>query len=140
MPPALSPRICRILDILPIEPTSRVLEIGCGPGVAARAIAEQLTTGFVLAVDRSPTAIAQLERTGAALVASGRLAGRVSSAEDLVLAPEDAPFDLAFANRVGALDGRHPEREAGALRAISRVLVPGGLLYVDGRPCSCRPV
>jgi len=56
----LSPRLARIVKALPLEPRLRVLEIGCGPGAAARAIADQLTTGHILAIDRSATAIDQL--------------------------------------------------------------------------------
>jgi SAM-dependent methyltransferase len=52
------------VDALPLEPHFRVLEIGCGPGAAARAVAERLTTGHVLAIDRSPTAVAQATRAG----------------------------------------------------------------------------
>jgi trans-aconitate methyltransferase len=36
---------------LPLQPHFRILEIGCGPGAAARAVAARLTTGHILAVD-----------------------------------------------------------------------------------------
>ena len=71
MPTGISPRLQAIVDALPIGPTSRVLEIGCGPGVAARAIAARLSTGHVLATDRSPTAITQARHGSAAEIASG---------------------------------------------------------------------
>lgn len=132
MSTSLSPRLARIVEALPIRSDSRVLEIGSGPGAAARAVAERLETGFVLAIDRSPKAIGQLRSAGADLVASGRLRWRISAIEDLVLEPDEDQFDFAFANRVGALDGRHPALEAAALRAIHSALVDGGELYVDG--------
>jgi cyclopropane fatty-acyl-phospholipid synthase-like methyltransferase len=59
VPARLSPRLAAIVDALPVRPDSRVLEIGCGPGAAARAVAARLTTGHILAVDRSATAVAQ---------------------------------------------------------------------------------
>ncbi|WP_199553053.1 class I SAM-dependent methyltransferase, partial [Streptomyces sp. N35] len=59
MPVHLSPRLAAIVNALPLEAHSRVLEIGCGPGAAARAVAQRLTTGHILAVDRSATAIVQ---------------------------------------------------------------------------------
>ena len=44
----------------------------------------------------------------------------------------DAPFDLAYAIRVGALDGRHPEAGKRALLQIAVVLTPQGRLFIDG--------
>ena len=41
-------------------------------------------------------------------------------------------FDLAFAVRVGALDGRHPELEARARQRIADALTPHGRLFIDG--------
>jgi hypothetical protein len=42
------------------------------------------------------------------------------------------PRDLAFAIRVGALDGRHPRAGEQARRRVSAALVPGGRLLIDG--------
>ena len=42
------------------------------------------------------------------------------------------PFDLAFAVRVGAPDGRHPEAERQAKRYIAAALKPDGRLFIDG--------
>jgi precorrin-6B methylase 2 len=68
----LSPRLRAIADALPLRPGVRVLEIGCGPGALAREIACRVGTGgHVLAIDRSPKAIA-LARA-AALARGGRL-------------------------------------------------------------------
>ncbi len=57
---------------------------------------------------------------------------RHCAAEDFTLDDGEAPFDLAFAMRVGALDGRHPEIERQALECIRSALVPGGRLFIDG--------
>jgi SAM-dependent methyltransferase len=89
-------------------------------------------TGHILAVDRSAKAIAQAEQQSVAEIASGRMSLRQVSAEELVLLPGEDPFDLAFAVRVGALDGRHPEAGREALARIAVVLRPGGRLFVDG--------
>ena len=52
--------------------------------------------------------------------------------EHFELPPGVEPFDLAFAVRVGALDGRHPELQRDAVRNIRRALAPHGRLYIDG--------
>jgi hypothetical protein len=51
--------------------------------------------------------------------------------EDFALPAGVAPFDLAFACRVGALDGRHPRLYESALACIARALTPTGRLFVD---------
>lgn len=128
----LSPRLAAIVDALPLRDGLRVLEIGCGPGAAARAVAERIGNGHVLAIDRSAKAIAQARDGSAELIAAGRLSLRCVAAEDFVLEAGEAPFDIAFAVRVGALDGRHPAAGALALKRIAAALVPGGRLFIDG--------
>ncbi|MEU6265785.1 SAM-dependent methyltransferase [Saccharopolyspora shandongensis] len=132
MPRDLSPRLGEIVDALPLTPQARVLEIGCGPGAAARAVAARLTSGHILAIDRSAKAIAQAKTASAQEIASGRMSVRQITAEDFALEPGEAPFDIVFAVRVGALDGRHPEAGQRALERIAAALVPGGRLFVDG--------
>lgn len=139
MADGLSPRLAAIVDALPLEPHLRVLEIGCGPGAAARAIAHRLTTGHILAIDRSAKAIAQAAAGSAAEIASGRMSVRQAAAEDFALHPGEPLFDLAFAVRVGALDGRHPAAGKLALARIAAALTPSGRLFVDSDD-PCRPV
>ena len=130
---ALSPRLARVVDALPLCAGMRVIEIGCGPGAAARAVANRVgPSGHVLAVDRSAKAMAQLRETAADLIAAGRLTPRQVEAEELELEPGEEPFDLAFAVSVGAFDGRHPAAGAKAIERLGRALVPGGRLLVDG--------
>ena len=131
MATGISPRLRAIVDALPIGPANRVLEIGCGPGAAARAVARRLTTGHVLATDRSPTAIAQARRGSAPEIASGRMSVR-SVVEDLALDDGEEPYDLVFAIRVGALDGRDPTTGIRALQRIAAVTGPDARLFVDG--------
>ncbi|WP_204261202.1 hypothetical protein [Blastococcus saxobsidens] len=42
------------------------------------------------------------------------------------------PFDVVFALRVGALDGRHPAVGEQVLRRIAAATRPGARLFVDG--------
>jgi ubiquinone/menaquinone biosynthesis C-methylase UbiE len=131
--PALSPRLRAILDALPLRPGLRVVEIGCGPGAAAREIAVRVQPGgHVLVVDRSAKAIAQLRTSAQHLVEDGWLTVRQVAAEELQLAAGEQRYDIALAVRVGAFDGRDPHAGALALKRLESVLVPGGRLYVDG--------
>ncbi|UPK62259.1 class I SAM-dependent methyltransferase [Rhodococcus pyridinivorans] len=132
MTPRLSPRLAEIVAALPLEPHLRVLEIGCGPGAAARAVAERLTTGHILALDRSPVAIGRLTSSSGDLIAAGRLRARCVAVEDFVPGVDEEPFDLVFAIRVGALDGRHPEAGRAALARIAAATCPDARLFIDG--------
>ncbi len=130
--PALSARLQAVVDALPLRRGIRVLEIGCGPGAAAREVARRIGRGHVLGIDRSPAAIARARSGSRAQIEAGVLSFRQVSVEDFVLGPGEAPFDLAFAVRVGAFDGRHPEAGPRALARVRTALVPGGRLWVDG--------
>lgn len=129
---SVSDRIRVFVEALPLSPGLRVLEIGCGPGVAARLVAARIAPGSVLAIDRSAKAVAQAVEGSAEEIARGLLTVRQAAVEDFVLAEGEAPFDLAFAMRVGALDGRHPELEQRALARLGAALSPAGRLFIDG--------
>jgi SAM-dependent methyltransferase len=130
---ALSPRLKAIVDALPLGPGLRVIEIGCGPGAAAREVADRVgPQGHVLAVDRSAKSIALLTRSAADLIAAKRLTARQVAAEEHELDPEEERYHIAFAVRVGAFDGRDPHAGALALERLGHALVPGGRLFIDG--------
>ena len=120
------------MDALPLRPESRVLEIGCGTGAAARAVASRLTSGHILAIDRSAAAIAQATAAAADCIASGRMSVRHVAVEDLTLAAGEQPYDIVFAARVGALDGRHPKAGENALRRIALATTGNARLFIDG--------
>ena len=128
----ISPRLSEIVDALPLRPGMRVLEIGCGPGVAARAVLQRIGNGHVLAIDRSAKAIAQATAGSAVELASGKLEFRCVAAEDFVLDDGERPYDLAFAVRVGALDGRDPVAGRIVLGRLQKALANGGRLFIDG--------
>ncbi|HEY8357474.1 MAG TPA: class I SAM-dependent methyltransferase [Ramlibacter sp.] len=128
----LSRRLVEIVNALPLKPGLRVLEIGCGPGAAAREIARRVEGGYVLGIDRSEKAIAQARAGSRHEIAWGRLSFRVASIEGFQLEAGEKPYDIAFAVRVGALDGRHPEIQDEAMHRIARALRPGGRLFLDG--------
>jgi SAM-dependent methyltransferase len=127
-----SPPLRGIVDALPLQPNFRVLEIGCGPGAAARAVAARLDTGHILAIDRSAAAVAHARAAAAAEIAAGRMDVRQVAVEDLVLHADEEPYHLVFAVRVGALDGRHPEAGARALQRIAAATTGNARLFIDG--------
>jgi ubiquinone/menaquinone biosynthesis C-methylase UbiE len=118
----VSDRLRRVVEQLDVRPDDRVLEIGCGHGVAATFVCERLETGTYTAIDRSPKMIAAAAHRNAASVQAGKAEFLVATFEELDLG--DRRFDKVFAVRVG-LFHREPER-AHALAA--RWLAPGGTL------------
>ena len=130
---ALSPRLAAIVEALPLQPGMRVLEVGGAPGAAAKAVCERVAPGgHIVVIDRSAKGVALVERSASAEIAEGLLSVRHVSAEDFALEPGEPPFDLAFAIRVGAFDGRHPRDGVRARQRIRQALRPGGRLLIDG--------
>lgn len=129
---SLSARLAAIVHALPLRPGMRVLEIGGAPGAAAKAVSHRIDDGHVLVIDRSSKGVALIQGNAAAEIEAGLLSTRCVAAEHFELLPTDEPFDLAFAIRVGALDGRHPAAGAIAKRRIGAALAPDGRLFTDG--------
>jgi cyclopropane fatty-acyl-phospholipid synthase-like methyltransferase len=127
MPSKPSPRLLAIVDALPLSVGLRVLEIGCGPGAMAREIARRIGDGHVLAIDRSAKVIAQARTLSQEEIAAGRLSLRHVAAEDFVLQPGEARYDIAVAVRA-----LHPEAGRKAKRRIAAALTPEGRLFIDG--------
>lgn len=136
---ALSPRLGTILKSLPLRPGQRVLEVGCGPGALARAMAERVAPGHVVGIDRSDRAIRQAIAASRPQMEAGILSFRLASAETFTLAPQDAPFDLVVAVRVGALDGRDVAAGALAWPRLQAALAPQGQMFVDGTEVAVLP-
>ena len=116
----MNERLQAVVDQLDVQPNERVLEIGCGHGVAATLVCERLDGGHYTAIDRSPKMIDAARRRNAAYVEAGTAEFRVAQLEELDLG--DRSFDKIFAVRVG-LFHREPER---AHRVVERWLAPGG--------------
>jgi ubiquinone/menaquinone biosynthesis C-methylase UbiE len=119
----MSERLRAVVERLDIQPGDRVLEIGCGHGVAATFVCERLEGGRLTAVDRSPKMIQAARRRNAGYVEAGKAEFLVASLEDMDLG--DRRFDKIFAVRVGPLH-REPER---ARALAGRWLAPGGAVH-----------
>src|ERR687896_440680 len=121
----MSERLRAVVERLDVQPDDRVLEIGCGHGIAATYVCERLETGRLTAVDRSAKMIAAAARRNAAHVAAGRAEFLVAHLEELDLG--EHRFDKVFAVRVG-LFHREPER---ARAIVERYLAPGGSVHTE---------
>jgi len=107
------------LEELGVRPTDRVLEIGCGHGIALAMVAARLTTGSVLGVDRSAKMIAIGKQK-----ALTKVTLREGDIETVDLGP--GRFDLVFAINV-SLFARAP---AGVLAKLKGCLKPAGRLVL----------
>jgi cyclopropane fatty-acyl-phospholipid synthase-like methyltransferase len=117
----VSERLGWIVDLLGVEPSHRVLEVGCGHGVAVSLVAAHLLDGHVTAVDRSPKMIAAAERRNREHVTAGRVRLLCGPLADVDLG--DERFDTAFAVNVAPLLG--PD-----LGIVARHLAPGGCVLL----------
>jgi ubiquinone/menaquinone biosynthesis C-methylase UbiE len=121
----VSGRLERLVERIGIRAGDRVLEIGCGQGVAATLVCERLDGGRYTAVDRSPKMIAAAARRNAEHVAAGRAEFLVMDLEALDLG--ERRFEVIFAARVG-LFHREPAR---GRACVDPWLAPGGRLVTE---------
>ena len=120
----MSGRLRKVVEKLDVRPDNRILEIGCGHGVAATLVCERLEGGHLTAIDRSEKMIEAARRRNASHIEAGKAEFIACDLEGFN--PEDRRFDKVFAVRVG-LFHREPER----VRSIAEGwLAPGGELFV----------
>jgi ubiquinone/menaquinone biosynthesis C-methylase UbiE len=117
-------RLEQIVDQMNIQPEDRVLEIGCGHGVAATFVCQRLKGGQLTAVDRSRKMIEAAKRRNAREIAAGQAEFILGNLEELDLGSRR--FDKIFAVRVGFFF-RQPDR---ARSIVEKWLAPGGKLFI----------
>jgi ubiquinone/menaquinone biosynthesis C-methylase UbiE len=107
-------------DLLAAAPGSRILEVGCGLGDDAAALAGRVTpTGAIVAVDGSEAMVEAARRR------HGEVAGLSFDVGDATRLPyDDASFDACRIDRVL----QHIADPALAICEMARVLRPGGIL------------
>lgn len=119
-----SPRLRWAVDALAVAPDDRLLEVGCGHGVAVSLVCERLRGGRITAIDRSPRMIAMATRRNREHLAAGRAVLAATTLEEADLGAER--FDTVFAVNVAAF-----WRPPGEVRRIAAgLLAPGGSLHV----------
>src|SRR5215212_1464511 len=108
-----SERFVWAVDTLEVRPADRLLEVGCGHGVAVSLVSERLTTGTIAAIDRSPKMIELAMRRNRAHVEAGTAVLESAALEDVNLG--ESRFDKVFAFNVAPF-WLHPEAALGAIR------------------------
>lgn len=122
---AVPDRVRWALRVLDPGPDDRILEIGCGPGVAAGLVCQRLRGGRLLAIDRSAVATRRTAQRNAAALQAGLLEVRTVGLLELV--EPAGNLDAAFAIDVNVFWTTVPTRELDVLAAALR---PGGALHV----------
>ena len=119
-----SERFIWAVDTLAVRPADRLLEVGCGHGVAVSLVCERLTTGTITAIDRSPKMIEMATRRNREQVDAGRALLEAIALENADLG--DRRFNKIFAFNVAPF-WLQPK---GALDAIREHLARDGAVYI----------
>src|SRR5216110_3848892 len=93
-----SERFVWAVDTLALDAADRLLEVGCGHGVAVSLVCERLTTGTITAIDRSPKMIEMATRRNREHVDAGRALFEAVALEEADFG--DRRFDKVFAFNV----------------------------------------
>lgn len=116
------------IALLNIQPNSRILEIGFGPGVSTQLASEKASQGFVSGIDHSETMVQAARKRNARAILSGRM--KLDQGDVGSLPFPDETFDLAF-----SLHSIYfwPQ-PLNCLKELRRVLKTGGLLAITIQP------
>ena len=121
-----------VVDRLGLGPTDTVVELGCGPGIAARHAARAVGRAkAIVAVDSAPVMI-RVARLLAHLDRSPAVDWRHGSAQSIPL--EDNEVTVAFAVN----SWHHWEDRAAAVAELGRVMRPGGRIAIAERTDASR--
>ncbi|MFG2350449.1 SAM-dependent methyltransferase [Streptomyces phaeochromogenes] len=127
-------RIRQAVAALDVRAGDRLLEIGCGGGVAVGLVCPLLTSGTITAVDRSATATARAVRRNAAPIRDGRATIVTAAFTEPGLTTAGLAgrrFDKIFAINVNLFWTGPAHAE---LALTSGLLAPGGALYAFYEP------
>jgi cyclopropane fatty-acyl-phospholipid synthase-like methyltransferase len=122
-------RLVWAVEMLDVRPEHRVLEIGCGHGVAVSLVCEKLSGGHVVAVDRSAKMIEMAAKRNAAYVEAGRASFQAAPLHEADF--RDERFDRVLAIHVPVFLRGDPARE---LAIVREHLAPDGRLALVYQP------
>ena len=133
-------RLTWAIDRLDVRSDQRILEVGCGPGVAARLIADRLDGGVVIGIDRSATAVTRATKRNKEHITAGRAHFHTA---DLAAYQQTGPrFDTVVAMNVNLFWTRPASAE---WRRIDQLLASQGRLFLfygygPGDPTSTKGI
>ncbi|MFF3321840.1 SAM-dependent methyltransferase [Streptomyces sp. NPDC002889] len=125
-------RLAWAVQQLSVRPDDRLLEIGCGRGIAVALVADRLRTGTITAIDRSAHAVAGARQRNAAHLARGRAELRHTALAELKPAPER--YDKIFAVNVDVFWVETAARELSLVRSLLAPLGTFSLFYEPPEP------
>jgi SAM-dependent methyltransferase len=117
-----------VVSLLDIEPHHKVLELGCGPGIALERAAKLATKGRIVGVDHSELMVRAAAKRNARAVAAGRV--EVIHGTPETAADRGERFDRVFAVNVAQFWDA-PEKTLGTLR---RAIASGGVIGIAFQP------
>lgn len=116
------------VETLAVKPDDRVLEVGCGHGIAVSLICERLTSGTITAIDRSQAMIERAAESSRRHVDAGKAVFHATSLDQAGFG--DERFDKIFAFNISVFW----KQPAHALAAVRTLLEPEGRLYLFRQP------
>ena len=120
-----APSVTWTVDLLAVESTDEILEVGFGGGDGIKKLASRASEGHVTGVDVSEAMLAAAAKRNAAAIAEGRV--ELVNAPGGALPFEDGRFDKACTiNTVYVLEG-----PGDVFTEMFRVLKPGGRAAVE---------
>jgi ubiquinone/menaquinone biosynthesis C-methylase UbiE len=117
-----------VIDLLKVQPSDRILEIGFGSGVDIARTSALASEGFVAGIDRAEVMVQQAQRRNAAAIQAGRIELKRADASAIPYA--DASFDKVFSINVA----QFWTDPLAVLTELQRVLVPRGLVAIAIQP------
>ena len=121
------------VDLLDLQTQDRVLEIGCGPGLALKACLARIGKALVVGLDHSQTMLDQAQARNAWAISAGRLELRLGRLEDLCATNE--LFDKIYSVNVM----QFLSDKAEAFTTLYLLLKPGGVVATTYMPRHKNP-
>lgn len=113
-----------IVQLLDIQPSDHILDIGCGPGLAIQGFAAHATQGLVAGIDASALMVQEASKRNATAIKTGLV--EIQQGDASTLPYIDASFDKVAATHVIYFWSD----VVATLQELRRVLRPGGTVAI----------